>query len=238
MKIPLRRWSALDDADRLSILSRSEQNIDELLPTAQEIIDAILAHGDTAVRAWSHRLDGAPESLPLRVSQEEFDAAERSLPGPVREAIDYAVANVRSVHEHQRRDQLTLTEVRPGVLAGERVTPIRSAGLYVPRGRGSFPSMLYVLAVPASIAGVPRVVVATPPDQTGSVDPACLYAARRCGVSAVFRVGGVQAIAALALGTDEIAPVAKIVGPGSAYVAAAKRILRDKVDVGLPAGPS
>jgi len=115
---------------------------------------------------------------------------------------------------------------------------LHSVGLYVPRGRGSFPSMLYMLAVPARIAGVHRVAIATPPGPDGRIDAACLYAARKCGVDEIYRVGGAQAIAAFAYGTESIARVTKIVGPGSAYVAAAKRVVRDIVDVGLPAGPS
>jgi len=238
MTIPVRQWATLSDHERSRVLSRSEQNVDELLPVAQQIIDSVSQRGDEAVREHSARLDGAPADLAIVVPDEAFDNAERSLSAEVREALDFAIENVRAVHRRQLPHDLELTQVRPGLLAGERTTPIDSVGLYVPRGRGSFPSMLYMLAVPASLAGVPRIAVATPPDAAGDVDAACLYAARRCGVDVVYRVGGVQAIAALALGTQSVEPVAKIVGPGSAYVAAAKRLLRDRVDVGLPAGPS
>lgn len=238
MEIPIRRWETMPATARARVLARSEQNIDDLLELAQEIIDTVSARGDAALREYSARFDNLQGEHPMEVSSEEFDRAERELDPAVREAIDYSIANVTAVHEHQRRPELELSEVRPGIVAGERTLAIESAGLYVPRGRGSFPSMLYMLAIPARIAGVPRVVVATPPATDGSVDAGCLYAARRCGVSAVYRVGGVQAIAALAIGTESIASVRKIVGPGSAYVAAAKRILRDRVDVGLPAGPS
>ncbi|WP_455382302.1 histidinol dehydrogenase, partial [Salinispira pacifica] len=156
----------------------------------------------------------------------------------VRSALDYAIENVTRFHEVQLPHGIALNEVRAGILAGERARPIDSAGLYVPRGRGSFPSMLYMLAVPARSAGVREVAVATPPGPNGEVDPACLYAASKCGVDRIYRVGGPQAIAALAFGTAEIGRVAKIVGPGSAYVAAAKRLVSTVVDVGLPAGPS
>ncbi len=238
MEIPIRRWDEMPEAARERILARSEQNIDDLLAVAQDIIDTVSARGDAALREYSARFDGLEGEHPMEVSPKEFDRAEHELDPTVRSAIDYSIENVTAVHEHQKRPELELSEVRPGIVAGERTLPIESAGLYVPRGRGSFPSMLYMLAIPARIAGVPRVVVTTPPSTDGSVDAACLYAARRCGVSAVYRVGGVQAIAALALGTESIPSVRKIVGPGSAYVAAAKRILRDRVDVGLPAGPS
>ena len=238
MTIPVRQWADLSQDERSRVLSRSEQNVDDLLPVAQKIIDSVVQRGDEAVKEHTARLDGAPADLDIVVPAEAFDEAERSLAPEVREALDYAIANVRAVHRGQLPHDLELTQVRPGLLAGERSTPIDSVGLYVPRGRGSFPSMLYMLAVPASLAGVPKIAVATPPDAAGEVDAACLYAARRCGVHTVYRVGGVQAIAALAIGTRSVARVSKIVGPGSAYVAAAKRLLRDRVDVGLPAGPS
>jgi histidinol dehydrogenase len=123
-------------------------------------------------------------------------------------------------------------------MAGEKVTPVTSAGLYVPRGKGAFPSVMLMLATPAKVAGVPRVVVVTPPTPEGKPDAASLVAAEICGVDEVYVAGGMQAIAALAYGTETIPQVAKIVGPGSSYVTAAKRLLYGVVDVGLPAGPS
>src|SRR5260370_9897736 len=123
-------------------------------------------------------------------------------------------------------------------MAGEKIPPITSVGLYVPRGKGAFPSVMYMLATPARIAGVPRIVVCTPPGPDGTVDPASLVAADLCGVHEIYRIGGAQAIAALACGTKTIRRVHKITGPGSGYVAAAKRLLYGTVDVGLPAGPS
>jgi histidinol dehydrogenase len=130
------------------------------------------------------------------------------------------------------------TQIAPGVMAGEKITPISSVGLYVPRGKGAFPSVMYMLATPASIARVPRIVVCTPPAPDGSVDPASLVAADLCGVHEIYRIGGAQAIAALAYGTASITRVHKITGPGNPYVSAAKRLLYGTVDVGLPAGPS
>ena len=120
----------------------------------------------------------------------------------------------------------------------KKITPITSVGLYVPRGKGSFPSVLYMLATPASIAKVPRIVVVTPPGPDGEVDPASLVAADLCGVHEIYRIGGAQAIAALAYGTASLPRVHKITGPGNPYVSAAKRLLYGTVDVGLPAGPS
>ena len=135
-------------------------------------------------------------------------------------------------------EEMWFVEIAPGILAGEKVTPITSVGLYVPSGKGSFPSVMLMLGIPAQIAGVPRVVVCTPPRPDGTVDPATLYAARICGLHDVYRVGGAQAIAALAYGTASIPRVAKTLGPGNSYVSAAKRILYGVVDPGTPAGPS
>ena len=135
-------------------------------------------------------------------------------------------------------EPLWFVEVQPGIMAGEKVSPVSSAGLYVPRGKGAFPSVMLMLAVPAKVAGVPRVVVVTPPTPEGKADAASLVAAEICGVDEVYVVGGMQAVAALAYGTASIPRVQKIIGPGSSYVSAAKRLLYGIVDVGLPAGPS
>ncbi|MBO0795310.1 MAG: histidinol dehydrogenase, partial [Ktedonobacteraceae bacterium] len=151
---------------------------------------------------------------------------------------EVAIRNVRTFHERQMPHEQWFTQVAPGVMAGEKVTPISSVGLYVPRGKGAFPSVMYMLAAPASIAGVPRIVVCTPPGPDGEIDPASLVAADLCGVHEIYRLGGAQAIAALAYGTSTVAPVRKITGPGNPYVSAAKRLLYGTVDVGLPAGPS
>jgi histidinol dehydrogenase len=131
-----------------------------------------------------------------------------------------------------------LMEVRKGAFAGERWTPIRSVACYVPRGKGAFPSVMMMTTVPAVVAGVPEIVVLTPPTPEGGIDAASLFAAREAGVARVFRVGGAVAVAAAAYGTASIPKVAKIVGPGSPWVVAAKRHLADRIDTGLPAGPS
>ncbi len=131
-----------------------------------------------------------------------------------------------------------MKEIAPGVITGERTTPIASVGLYVPRGKGSFPSVMIMLCIPAVIAGVPEIVICTPPGPDGSVDPASLVAARLCGVENIVKVGGAQAIAAMAYGTGSVPKVDKILGPGNQYVTAARRILSGIVDPGPPAGPS
>jgi histidinol dehydrogenase len=239
MVVPVRWWRELSADDKNKIFRRSEEDISSVLPQVQQIVDDVRARGDEAVVHYTNKFDGAHLAADgLRVTEAEFAAAEAGLGAEVKAALEFSIENVEKVHRAQKPEGMTWVEVRPGLLAGERPLPIDSVGLYVPRGRGSFPSMVYMQAVPARIAGVKRIVMVTPPLPDGTVDPACLYAARRCGVHEVYKTGGPQAIAALTFGTASMAPVVKINGPGSMYVTAAKRLLSGRVDVGLPAGPS
>ncbi len=232
-------WASLAKEEKARLLARSEIDIAKATEAAAKIIDAVKAEGDRALLAYTKQFDGADLTpATLRVSGKEMDAAGRAVSKPVAEAIRRSVENVRACHEDQLPGPLSLREVSPGVFAGERATPIPSVALYAPRGKGSFPSSTYMMTVPASVAGVPRIVVATPPDRAGAADPATLFAASLCGVTEIYKMGGVQAMAALAYGTETVPAVSKIVGPGSQYVTAAKRLLYGIVDIGLPAGPS
>lgn len=225
--------------ERELIMNRSEQDIEGAVSKVRPIVEAVISEGDAALIRFTKEFDQADiGDLPFGAAEEEFQQAKNSLPKKVKDAIDFAVENVRKFHLMQKRNEQTLTEIRPGIFAGEKVTPIESVGLYVPRGRGSFPSMLYMLAVPAVIAGVRNIAVVTPPNPDGTIDPGCLYAARKCGVTNIYRIGGAQAVAALAYGTKSIPKTVKITGPGSMYVAAAKRLVAHITDTGLPAGPS
>ncbi|MFQ3565389.1 MAG: histidinol dehydrogenase [Aggregatilineales bacterium] len=229
----------LTSDQRTKIMRRAEKDIRDLLPLAQEVIDRVRLEGDAGVVHYTRKFD-APEfeaSL-LRAAPEDFAAARQAVPAPVIEAIEHAHDNIRRFHAEQMPEPMWFAQVKPGILAGEKVTPVASAGLYVPRGKGAFPSVMLMLATPAKVAGVPRIVVVTPPTPDGRADAASLVAAEVCGVDEVYVVGGMQAIAALAYGTETIPRVAKIIGPGSSYVSAAKRLLYGTVDVGLPAGPS
>jgi histidinol dehydrogenase len=231
--------SHLDAAQRARLLRRAELQIDELVERVLPIVRAVRERGDDALIEFTARFDRVQLTpAQLRVSHAEIAEAHRILDKDVYAAIEHAIANVRAFHQRQMPHEQWFTEVEPGVMAGEKITPISSVGLYVPRGKGAFPSVMYMLATPASIAGVPRIVVCTPPAPDGSVDPASLVAADLCGAHEIYRIGGAQAIAALAYGTETIRRVHKLTGPGSGYVAAAKRILYGVVDVGLPAGPS
>ncbi len=231
--------SSIGAEQRTRLLRRAEIEIDELAERVRPILQSVRQRGDEALLEFTERFDRVqltPGRLP--VSRSEIEQAHQSLNPAVREAIEHAIRNVRAFHERQMPHEQWFTEIAPGVMAGEKITPISSVGLYVPRGKGAFPSVMYMLATPASIAGVPRIVVCTPPGPGGEVDPATLVAADLCGVHEIYRVGGAQAIAALAYGTATIARVHKITGPGSGFVTAAKRLLFGTVDVGLPAGPS
>jgi histidinol dehydrogenase len=233
------RLDELSDAHLRTLRRRAEARIDELLPGVRSILEGVRRRGDAALLDYTARFDGVQLTpAALRVAPQEFVAARNQLLPDVRAALERAAANIRHFHERQMPQELWFTEVGPGILAGEKVTPITSVGLYVPRGKGAFPSVLLMLALPATIARVPRIVICTPPGADGSVDAACLFAAELCEVTEVYRVGGAQALAALAYGTATIPAVRKVVGPGSGYVAAAKRLLYGTLDVGLPAGPS
>ena len=231
--------SSMGADERTRLLRRAETQIDELIERVRPILQNVRLRGDEALLEYTERFDRVQLTADrLRVSRAEIEQAHQELDLSVREAIEQAIGNVRAFHERQMPHEQWFTEVSPGVVAGEKITPISSVGLYVPRGKGAFPSVMYMLATPASIAGVPRIVVCTPPGPGGEVDPATLVAADLCGVHELYRVGGAQAVAALAYGTASIARVHKITGPGSGFVTAAKRLLYGTVDVGLPAGPS
>ncbi len=226
-----------DELGRL--MRRAEKDIRDLLPLAQEVIDRVREEGDAAVVDYARRFDAKGfEASMLKATPEDFAAARAALSPEVIAAIEAAHANILHFHSEQMPEPMWFTQVQPGIMAGEKVTPVASTGLYVPRGKGAFPSVMLMLATPAKVASVPRIVVVTPPTPDGKADAASLVCAEICGVDEVYVVGGMQAIAALAYGTETIPKVAKIIGPGSSYVSAAKRLLYGTVDVGLPAGPS
>jgi histidinol dehydrogenase len=233
-------WSGLDAAARRAALGRpSLESRADLVAKVAQIVDDVRLRGDVALREYSARFDGV-ELGALRVGPGEFDAALASLPPVAVAAIERAVANVRRFHEAQRLAPLSV-ETSPGVRCERIVRPIQAVGLYVPAGSAPLPSALIMAAVPAMIAGCPRIALCSPPGKDGRVDPAILAAARVCGVDEVYRVGGAQAVAALAYGTASIRKVDKIFGPGSAWVTAAKqRVAADPAGAALdlPAGPS
>lgn len=237
--INIRRLSTMSSAELAHLKRRAELNIEEAMGVAREIMGGIQQQGDAALLEYVRKFDYSGATLEgLRVTEEEFAQARASVSPEVRAALEKAYANIRRFHEKQMPEELWFTELEEGVVVGEKITPIASACLYVPRGKGSFPSVMLMLGTPARVAGVPRVIVCTPPGPSGEVDAASLVAAELCGIGEIYKVGGAQAIAAVALGTATVPKVDKVIGPGNTYVSAAKRLLVGHIDVGLPAGPS
>jgi histidinol dehydrogenase len=166
MNINIRRWSEMAEDERKKILSRSEIDIAEAAGTVSQIIADVRKRGDSALKELNHRFDGSPKDAAIRIPEKDFDDAADLLSPEIKKALEYSVENVRRYHADQVPDGLVWKEIRPGIMAGERTGPIESAAFYVPRARGSFPSMLYMMAVPAQIAGVPRIAAVSPPRQT------------------------------------------------------------------------
>jgi histidinol dehydrogenase len=202
------------------------------------IVTRVRTAGDEALTEFVRRFDGldAHRVEELRVSADELERAERELDPELRDSLRRAAQNIRRFHEKQI-DHGFLHVDADGTLLGQRVSPLRRVGIYVPGGRAAYPSTVLMNAVPAMVAGVPEIVMATPA-QGGTVQPAVLAAARIAGVTEVLRMGGAHAVAALAYGTESITPVDKITGPGNRWVSEAKRQVFGRVDIDMVAGPS
>lgn len=221
----------------VELLKRPVMNTESLFDTVRDIIRAVRAEGDKAVLRYEEQFDKVRlESL--EVTPQEFDEAEALVSGELKEAIRLAAENIGTFHAAQRFEPRKV-ETQPGVTCWQKAVPIERVGLYVPGGTAPLFSTVLMLAVPARIAGCREVVLCTPPSRSGKVHPAVLVAARVAGVRRVFKAGGVQAIAAMAYGTESVPKVYKIFGPGNQYVTAAKQLvsLRD-VAIDMPAGPS
>ena len=231
-------WNELDASARETALSRPPQSRDPKTADAvAQIIEQVRTDGDAALRALTARLDGCePESL--TVSSQEFVAANDFVDVPLKHAIDDARSRIVAFHRATSPADVRV-ETAPGVMC-ERVTrPIDSVGLYVPAGSAPLPSTALMLGVPAQLAQCPNVVLCTPPRADGSCDPSVLYAAAACGITRVFKVGGAQAIAAMAFGTQSVPRCDKIFGPGNTWVTEAKRQVSSMgTAIDLPAGPS
>lgn len=233
-------YAKLSAEQRAALLKRSEADLSGVIEKVKPIIEAVRTEGDAALARFARDFDKAENvtEATLQVTSAEFDAAFEAVDQKVIEAIQFGIDNIRSFHEEQKPETMWMKEIRPGAFAGDRFTPIQSVALYVPRGKGSFPSVTMMTSVPAVVAGVPNLAIVTPPAPDGSVDAATLVAARLAGVETVYKAGGAQAVAAIAYGTKTVKPALKIVGPGSPWVVAAKRLLSGVIDTGLPAGPS
>ncbi|MDY6042051.1 MAG: histidinol dehydrogenase [Candidatus Faecousia sp.] len=201
-----------------------------------EIIRTVRAEGDRALSDYTYRFDGA--SLPsLAVTEEEIDEAFGTLEPAFLEILEQAARNIRAFHEKQIRGSFVMNG-GPGVILGQKVTPIEKVGVYVPGGTAAYPSTVLMDTIPAKIAGCEQIVMVTPPGRDGKIKPAILAAAKIAGVTRIFKLGGAQAVAALAYGTESVPKVDKIVGPGNAYVAEAKKQVFGQVAIDMIAGPS
>ncbi|MBS5586263.1 MAG: histidinol dehydrogenase [Clostridiales bacterium] len=225
------------EAAREEILSRGEARVPESVERdVREILAAVRAEGDAAVMAFNAKF-GAPQQTALLATREEIEAGYAAVDEGLRGVLARAKENIEAFHRRQKREGFIASE-REGIVLGQRILPIARAGLYVPGGTASYPSTVLMNAIPAKIAGVPTIVMATPPGPDGKIAPAILAAAKIAGVTTIVKAGGAQAIAALAYGTQSVPRVDKIVGPGNIYVATAKRQVYGQVDIDMIAGPS
>lgn len=219
-----------------SLLNRTSAFNADALVAATNIVEAVRERGDAALKEFTQRFDGV-ELESFRVSNAAIDEAIAKVDPTVAKALQKAVNQIRDFHERQKQQGwFALRE--DGALVGAKVEPLDSVGVYVPGGRALYPSSVLMNAIPASVAGVKRIVCATPPTKDGSLDPAIVEACRIAGVTEIYAIGGAQAIGALAYGTETIAPVDKITGPGNAFVAAAKKVVSGDVGIDMIAGPS
>jgi histidinol dehydrogenase len=223
------------DIDRAEILDRKE-NVFNVADTVSEIIKTVREKGDSALFAFCEKFDKVKLSS-LEVSSEEIEAAFLAVEPEFVEILKEAKENIYAFHSRQVRNSFLINE-KDGVVIGQKVIPIEKVGLYVPGGTAAYPSSVLMNAIPAKIAGCNEIVMVTPPSADGKVNPAILAAAKVAGVDRIFKVGGAQAVAALAYGTESVPAVDKIVGPGNAFVAEAKKQVFGKVAIDMIAGPS
>lgn len=217
------------------ILKRTSGSTADYEEGVKKIIADVRSRGDEALKEYTIKFDGVKLD-DLRVSQQEFDEAESIVGSNYKAMLQRAAENIATFHRAQLRQGFEIKG--DGFILGQKVTPLESAGLYVPGGKAAYPSTVLMNAVPAKIAGVNRIVMVTPPLQNGKIKPEVLVAAKIAGVSEVYKVGGAQAIAALSYGTESIKRVNKITGPGNIYVAAAKKLVYGDCGIDMIAGPS
>ena len=220
-----------------TIQQRPELDMTSLFDTVQSVLNDVKTNGDASVRYYSSKFDNALVEN-LQISENEIDEACLALSDPLKQAIHTAYHNIRKFHASQQFEEV-IVETMPGVTCRQKAVPIEKVGLYIPGGTAPLFSTVLMLAVPASIAGCKEIILCTPPDMEGKVQPAILFAAQVSGVSKIFKIGGIQAIAAMTYGTETVPKVYKIFGPGNQYVVAAKQLVSLKdVAIDMPAGPS
>ena len=220
-----------------SLCRRPSLELEFLDSTVKNILNRVRTSGDDALREFALRYDNVKIDA-LEVTKAEIDAASSSIPKELKAAIETAASNIQKFHESQRRE-FQKVETMAGVTCWRKAVPIDRAGIYIPGGTAPLFSTVLMLAIPAKIAGCREVILCSPPDASGNISPAIIYAASKAGVSKMFKAGGAQAIGALAYGTQSIPSVNKIFGPGNQYVTKAKQIVsQDGIAIDMPAGPS
>ena len=210
-----------------------ESKVDQVNDTVKGIVDMVREQGDKALIDLAKKFDKV-DLKSVAVTREEIEEAYEKVSPEIVEELENAAYNIQRFHEMQKPAGLWLSEVEPGITLGVKTTPLERVGCYIPGGRASYPSTALMTVIPARVAGVDEVVMCTP----APINPITLVAADIAGVDEIYKTGGAQAIAAMALGTETIEPVQKIVGPGNVFVTSAKMMLRHKVDIDFPAGPS
>ena len=220
-----------------TLLRRPTQTVAEIENTVNDIFNEVKTKGDSAVLKYTQLFDGITPDTIL-VSQTEINQAVKSVSSELKKAIDVAKANITMFHTAQKTEQVSV-ETTNGVTCWQEKRPIQKVGLYIPGGSAPLFSTILMLAVPATIAGCKEIVLCTPPDKKGKINPAILYTAKLCGVTKIYKIGGIQAIAAMTFGTETVPSVYKIFGPGNQYVTVAKQLAtKYNVAIDMPAGPS
>ncbi|MPW25358.1 histidinol dehydrogenase [Alkalibaculum sp. M08DMB] len=230
------RDSDITESSVAILLNRIDDNNQDVVSTVKQIIEDVKVRGDYALRDYTEKFDNVSLS-DFKVTESEIKSAYNQMDSDFIDVLLEAKKNITEFHKHQIQNTWT-KEFSPGVVLGQKVTPIPRVGLYVPGGKGGYPSTVLMDAIPALVAGVNSIALITPPAADGSINPYILAAAYIAGISEIYKVGGAQGIAALAYGTDSIKAVNKIVGPGNVYVATAKKLVFGKVDIDMIAGPS
>ena len=233
----MKKYSNPEKSQWSQILARPTQSFDDLEPTVKEVFEAVQKDGDEAVRKFTQEFDGV-SLTDFQVSEQEISEAIGTVSEELKQAIQLAKSNIEQFHTAQKTKRVAV-ETMPGVACWQEKRPIQKVGLYIPGGTAPLFSTILMLAIPAKTAGCQEIVLCSPPNQQGNLDPAILYTAQLCGVTKVFKVGGIQAIAAMTYGTETIPKVYKIFGPGNQYVTVAKQwATKSGVAIDMPAGPS
>lgn len=226
----------INDIDVDEVIKRSEENVNEVIPAVADILSEVHKNKDEALISFTEKFDNVKLD-DLKVTPEEIKEAYENVDDKLLKALKLALTNIKRFHEREIPEEWEM-EVTSGVKAGQIVRPINSVGCYIPGGRAAYPSTILMTVLPAKIAGVDKIVCCSPPQKDGKISDAILVAADLAGTDEIYKVGGAQAIGAMAYGTESVPKVEKIVGPGNIFVTAAKKLVFGDVDIEFPAGPS